>query len=77
MVKFKGSVDVKKWLTWISEHHQKDVPEALAFFLYEADKKDELYSLVVNLCKKHDPIVQKLGFFINYYSIDKHQTEGD
>ena len=77
MVKFKGNADVKKWLTWIDKHYQEDVPEALAFLLYKADKKDELYSLVVNLCEKHDPIVQKLNFFINAYFIDKHRRTID
>ncbi len=81
MVNFKGSPDIKKWLSWIgnSEHRQEDLPEAIAYLLYTIEKREDcdLYKAVVNLCEKHDPIVQKLGFFINTYFTDKHQAKGD
>ncbi len=49
--------------------------DLMALVIYIADEQDELYELVVKLCEKHEPIVQRLNFLITTYFIDKHITQ--
>ena len=49
--------------------------DLIALIIYVANEQDQLYELVEKLCEKHEPIVQKLAFFISSYLIDKNITQ--
>ena len=49
--------------------------DLIALIIHVANEQDELYELVVKLCEKHEPIVQRLNFLITTYFIDKHITQ--